>query len=128
MGMEHKVSIARNTAIVWTELTAYCNARAFPLQLRMIDGELAFPDETPPHDWRELRISTSGGMVTLRRDNDGISVVVWGNADDAMRQAWNALTLVLARVTGGSIIVDGETKTGDAFASTVPFPNGFPLV
>ncbi|MSU78386.1 MAG: hypothetical protein EXS16_09850 [Gemmataceae bacterium] len=125
MGMEHKVSIARNTAIIWTELTAYCNAWAFPLQLRMIDGELAFPDETPPHDWKELRISTSGGMITLRRDNDGISVVVWGNADDAMRQSWNTLTLMLARVTGASVIVDGETKTADGFAAGAGLPTKF---
>ncbi len=125
MGMEHKVNIARSTAIVWTELTAQCTARAFPLQLRMIDGELAFPDETPPHDWRELRVSTSGGMITLRRDNEAIGVVVWGNADDAMRQAWNALTLVLARVTGGSIIVDGETKTADVFAASANLPTTF---
>ena len=125
MGMEHKINIPRSTAIVWTELTAHCTARAFPLQLRMIDGELAFPDETPPHDWRELRVSTSGGMITLRRDNDSIAVVVWGNADVAMRQAWNALTLVLACVTGGSVVVDGETKTAEAFAASVSLPAAF---
>ncbi len=125
MGMEHKVNIARSTAIVWTELTAQCTARAFPLQLRMIDGELALPDETPPHDWRELRVSTSGGMITLRRDNEAISVVVWGNADVAMRQAWNALTLVLARITGGSIVTEGETKTPEEFATRVQFPTEF---
>ncbi len=125
MGMEYKVAVSRNAAIVWSELTAYCSALAFPLQLRMIDGELAFPDETPPHDWRELRVGTPGGMVTLKREADGVNVIVWGNADDAMRQAWNALTLALARITGANILVAGESKSAEVFAASAPLPASF---
>jgi hypothetical protein len=44
----------------------------------MIDGELAFPDEEPPEDWRELRIGTPEGMmVTIRRERDRVVLVVW---------------------------------------------------
>ena len=39
--------------------------------LRMIDGLPAFPDESPEADWRELRIGTAAGMVTVRRGPDG---------------------------------------------------------
>ena len=37
------------------------------MQMRMIDGELALPDETPPDGWRELRVAAPEGMVTIRR-------------------------------------------------------------
>ena len=46
----------------------------------MIDGELAFPDETPADAWRELRVGTPQGMVTVRRDRDQVVLVTWGNA------------------------------------------------
>lgn len=53
-------------------------------KLQMINGELAFPDETPPDDWRELRLGTPSGMVTLRREDELIRLIVWGNADAAL--------------------------------------------
>jgi hypothetical protein len=68
----------------------------------MIDGELALPDETPPHDWREIRIGAPGGMVTLRRETDGITLVIWGNADDQLRQDWNTLAAVLRELAGSA--------------------------
>ena len=60
-------------------------------QMRMIDGQLAFPDEEPPADWRELRIAMNGVMVTVKRDEDAVEVVTWGNADENMRAAWDAV-------------------------------------
>ena len=70
--------------------------------MRMIDGELAFPDETPPDNWREVRVAVSGGMITLRRESDGITLVIWGNADAGTREAWHALAQALAALAGGS--------------------------
>jgi len=49
--------------------------RGYSVQLRMIDGELAFPDEVPPETWRELRVGTPQGMLTLRRDEEALTVV-----------------------------------------------------
>jgi hypothetical protein len=69
----------------------------------MIDGELAFPDETPPDVWRELRASAGNGMITLRREDDGIRLVVWGNADAPLRQAADTLAQVIAALTEGGI-------------------------
>jgi hypothetical protein len=109
MGMDQKVVFPPQNMPTWAQVADLLAQRMFPIQLRMIDGELAFPDETPPHDWRELRVGTSAGMVTLRREADGITLVIWGNADVKMRQAWNALAWGLAHLTGGSI----RTSAGD---------------
>jgi hypothetical protein len=70
----------------------------------MIDGELAFPDEEPPADWRELRVSTpEGRMVTIRRDSDRVVLVVWGNADAGLVRTWNALTWAFAEACNGQV-------------------------
>ena len=55
--------------------------------LRMIDGQPAFPDETPPDDWRELRVTLSGGMITLKRTHQAWTLVTWGTADEALTAA-----------------------------------------
>lgn len=90
MGLDQKVTLT--TALPpWSALAATMAARGLPLQLRMIDNELAFPDETPPDTWRELRVSTPAGMITLRREADGIRLVIWGNADAALQAACQTL-------------------------------------
>jgi hypothetical protein len=119
MGMDQKVTFSADRAPPWPRLRELLSARGLAPQLRMIDGELAFPDEEPSEAWQELRVGTAQGMVTLRREPDGIRLVTWGNADDAMRHAWNALTWAIARLSEGTI----ETATGrmsaDAFARSV---------
>jgi hypothetical protein len=67
-----------------------------PLQMRMIDGQLAFPDETPPENWRELRVAVSAGMISLRREADGVTLVIWGNADKNLVRARDSLASALA--------------------------------
>jgi hypothetical protein len=119
MGMDQKVIFPTEKTPTWPALQSFFAAKDVALQLRMIDGELAFPDETPPDAWRELRIGTSSGMITLRRDPDGITLVTWGNADQAMRQAWNALTWGIAHLSGGSV---NGTMSADEFAKTADMP------
>ena len=109
MGMDQKVVFPPQNMPAWTQFADTLAQRKFPVQLRMIDGELAFPDETPPHDWRELRVGTPAGMITLRRESDGITLVIWGNADANLRKAWNALTWARL-LTGGTIL--GELTGG----------------
>jgi hypothetical protein len=104
MGMDRKVTFAPGRLPPWADLAPQLSQRGLELQMRMIDGQLAFPDETPPDDWREVRVALGGGMITLRRDADGITLVTWGNADSALVQAWNDLALALAEVTGGTVI------------------------
>ncbi|MSQ96375.1 MAG: hypothetical protein EXR98_17730 [Gemmataceae bacterium] len=119
--MDQKVTFAPPRAPAWPEVVALLASRKFPVQIRMIDGELAFPDETPPHDWRELRIGTPPGMITLRREPDGITLVIWGNAEADMRQAWNAVTWAIAQAVGGVI----GTLTLEEFTKTAELPAGF---
>ena len=71
--------------------------------LRMIDGMPAFPDEEPAVDWRELRVSLGGGMLTLRREPGRMRVIVWGNADEALKRDQQALAQACAEVGGGLV-------------------------
>src|SRR5260370_25392047 len=102
MGMEQTVSFAGKAMPTWGAVSDLLTRRGFPVQTRMIDGQLAFPDEVPPHDWKELRLGTPQGMVTLRRQGDTVAFVTWGNADAALRQVWNGLTWAFAEARGGT--------------------------
>ena len=123
MGMDQKVVFSAERTPAWPTLVELLAQKTFAIQMRMIDGELAFPDETPPDAWRELRVGTPGGMVTLRREPDGITLVTWGNADAKMRQAWNALTWAIAHLSGGAIQSASGVISSDQFANTAELPD-----
>ena len=108
MGMDQTVMFPAGRSPSWPAARDLLASHGMPVQVRMIDGELAFPDEEPPENWRELRLRTPQGMVTIRREEDRIAFVTWGNADAAMLQAWNALVWAFAEVGGGQI----ETPEG----------------
>ena len=108
MGMEKCVSFAGKTIPSYSAVRDFLSDRAFPLQMGMIDGQLAFPDDMPQENWRELRLRTPQGMVTVRRDAERLVFVTWGNADAAMLQAWHALMWAFAKVGGGRV----ETPDG----------------
>src|SRR4051794_16420066 len=99
MGMDQTVTFA-GSAPAWPRVASLLAERGYPVQMRMIDGELAFPDEMPAATWREIRLGTPQGMITLRRqrtgDSEALVLVTWGNADAEMRQAWNALAWACA--------------------------------
>ncbi len=122
MGMDQKVVFAADRLPSWPQLAEFLAERGFPVQMRMIDGALAFPDETPPEAWRELRVGTPAGMVTLRRDPDGMTLVTWGNADEALRQAWNGLTWALAFLSDGKVRTLHGEQTAAAFAEAADLP------
>src|SRR3954463_8440315 len=115
MGMEQVVTFAPGSLPSWEAVSALLSARSFPLQVRMIDGELAFPDEQPPEGWRELRLGTPQGMVTLRREPDRITFVTWGNADRPLLQAWNALVWAYAHAGPGHILTAAGPVTAEAY-------------
>lgn len=125
MGMDHKVRFGPNSNPSWPSLRDRLTRSGLAPQLRMIDGQLAFPDEEPAADWQELRVGTAHGMVTLRREPDGIRLVVWGNADVATRQAWNALTWAVAVLSGGTVETAQGPCTVEEFARTAEMPPGF---
>src|SRR6516225_3610696 len=86
MGLEQTVTFAEGTLPPWNQISDLLARHGFPVQVRMIDNELAFPDEVPPETWRELRLGTPQGMVTLRRESRQVAVVTWGNADAGLLQ------------------------------------------
>jgi hypothetical protein len=118
MGQERVVTFAGGAVPPWPPVGELLTSSGFAVQMRMIDGELAFPDEQPPEAWSELRVGTAQGMVTVRRETDRVRLVTWGNADAAMLQAWNALAWAFAEAGGGR--VDGQAP--DDFRSQADLP------
>ncbi len=103
MGQERVVTFVGSTVPPWPRVAELLTRSGLAVQTRMIDGELAFPDEQPPDSWSELRVGTPQGMVTIRREPDRVRLVTWGNADAAMQQAWNALAWAFAEAGGGRV-------------------------
>jgi hypothetical protein len=124
MGMEQSVSFAGTSIPAYSAVRDFLGPRGFPLHMGMIDGQLAFPDELPEENWRELRLRTPQGMVTVRRDGERLVFVTWGNADAAMVQAWNALVWAFAEVGGGRV----ETPEGLLEARTYQERMELPMV
>jgi hypothetical protein len=120
--MEQRVSFAGRPPPPWEAVRDVLTGAGFPAQLHMIDGELSLPDEAPPAAWRELRVGTPQGMVTLRREAGAVMCVTWGNADAPLRQAWNAVAWALARAGGGSIETQGGPRDADAFRREADLP------
>jgi hypothetical protein len=121
MGMEQAVTFPQAIP-TWIAVQALLAGRGYPVQMRMIDGQLAFPDETPPDAWHELRIGTPQGMVTVRREDQRLVFVTWGNADAEMRQAWNAVTWAFAECGGGKIQREQQVVGADGFAQDTELP------
>jgi hypothetical protein len=122
MGLEQTVTFTRGTLPPWSEVSDLLARRGFPVQVRMIDNELALPDELPPDTWSELRLGTPSGMVTLRRDPHRVVLLTWANADAALLQAWNALAWALAEATGGRVQAPNGTFSAAEFLQTGDLP------
>jgi hypothetical protein len=121
MGMDQTVTFA-GRAPAWPAVARLLAGRGFAAQVRMIDGQLAFPDEEPPEGWRELRVGTPQGMVTARREGEAVVLVTWGNADAALRQAWNALAWAFAEAGGGQVQSPQGPLDAPSFARQADLP------
>jgi hypothetical protein len=108
MGMHQTVTFPGDTP-AWPAVQTLLAERSIPVKVQMIDGELSFPDEVPSEHWKELRIGTPGGTVTVRRSANQVACVVWGNADATLRQAWIAVAQAFADAGQGSV----SSKTQD---------------
>ena len=102
MGMERVVTFP-DAGPSWAAVRERLSAAGAAVQMRMIDNLPAFPDEEPQDGWRELRVSLGGGMLTLRRGPGRLRVVVWGNADDAMKRDQETLVRACAEAGGGTV-------------------------
>jgi hypothetical protein len=72
-------------------------ADGVPCGVAMLDGALHMPAAPLPEDWREVRLQTGAGAVTLTRKPGAIAVVVFANADDALK----AVQAKVATALGG---------------------------
>jgi hypothetical protein len=122
VGMEQRVQFGTAGCPAWASVAELLGRFNFPVQMRMIDGELALPDEVPPADWKELRVGTPGGMITVRRSGDSVELVTWGNADSPMRLAWNALTWALAHCSLGWVVTAEGRLTHDEYRRRQALP------
>jgi hypothetical protein len=66
-------------------------AAGVPAVVAMADNALRAPTAPLPDEWRDVRLRTPAGMVTLRRQGGGIAVLVFGNADAALQAAQRAV-------------------------------------
>jgi hypothetical protein len=124
MGMEHFVIMPGGTIPQWFAVRDLLAAHGFTVQLRMIDNQLAFPEEEPSPDWHELRLGTPQGMITVRREADRLRIVTWGNADAAMREAWNAIAWATAQSTDGSVDAPAGPMSAEQFRMQAELPVG----
>ncbi len=115
MGLDQKVLSTRAQEPAWARVALTMAEQGSPLQMRMIDGQLAFPDEDPAAEWNELRVAGAAGMVTLRRVPDGMQFVVWGNADPALFRLWSQLTWAWAHLSGADVEAEGKRYSATEF-------------
>ena len=95
MGVEQTIRFA-GAVPDWSSVEALLRDSGESPIIRMIDGQPAFPDEQPPPGWKELRVSLSGGMITMRRDAHSVTCVTWGVEDAALERSWRLLCSVWA--------------------------------
>ncbi len=100
MGLETRVPCPAGIP-AWPAVAAALTRKGCPVEMRMIDGELAFPDEPPRDDWRELRVAAGGAMVTVRRGDGEVALVTWGTADAAQSRLAQALGEAFGEVASG---------------------------
>jgi hypothetical protein len=122
MGMDQTATFGGGAFPPWPAVRDLLARHGFPVQVRMIDGELAFPDEEPAAGWRELRLGTPQGMVTVRREGERAVFVTWGNADAALVQAWNAVAWAFAAAGGGTIAAPDGPRDADDFFRRADLP------
>jgi hypothetical protein len=124
MGMEHVVQFPHGTVPLLSQVMDVLSDHNFPVQVRMVDGTLTLPGEVPPDGWKDVRLGTPAGMVTLMRRERELTVVTWGNADQAMQGAWNAVAWAAARAGQGQIVYAGGLQSAGEFRTSVLMPEG----
>lgn len=93
MGLE--VVVPRVPSVGLATLLDRLAAAGLPSTLAMVDNVLQGPGATPPAAWRDARLRTPAGIVTLRRIPSGVAVVVFGNADEPLRAAQRTIAETL---------------------------------
>jgi hypothetical protein len=116
MGLDCTIRFHTGSVPVWDAIRSQLARLGEPVQLRMIDGLPAFPDESPADGWREVRVGFAAGMVTVRREADSLTCVVWSNADPALLAARDRVAWACAAAGQGTILTPAGEVTADEFA------------
>lgn len=116
MGLARTIRIPGNLLPTWEAIREHLGRVGLSPSVRLIDGLPAFPDELPDPAWKELRIGLEAGMVTIRRDHDCLSCIIWGNADPALEAAWKRVIWACAAAGEGLIEDPGGPITPEEFA------------
>ncbi len=116
MGLDVTVRFPAGSVPAWDAIRSQLARVGESAPIRMIDGLPAFPDELPDDGWRELRIGTATGMVTVRRSGDALSCVIWGNADAVLLAARARVAWACAAAGNGTVEAPGGPVSSDEFA------------
>jgi hypothetical protein len=60
-------------------------------------------------------VAVEKNMVTLRRTGSAVSVVTWGNADQAMLELRDAILLGFAKAGSGTVVTEEGRWSAEAF-------------
>ena len=93
MGLE--IVVPRRTPCRLAAVLTQLSSTGLAATVAMIDGVLQGPGARVPDVWREVRLRTAAGVVTLRRHGDAVTVVVFGNADGALLEAQRTVAEVV---------------------------------
>jgi hypothetical protein len=119
MGLDRTIHYSVPQTPSWAAIQGELARVDVAVELRIIDGLPAFPDETPDDGWKELRIGTSAGMITLRRREGAITCVVWGNADETLSAVWSKVIWACATAAKGHIQLPSGPISADRFAQSI---------
>jgi hypothetical protein len=64
--------------------------------LVMVDNAFLAPGKPLPAEWRDARVKTPAGTITILRRGDAVALVVFGNADDALRATQQRIAAALS--------------------------------
>lgn len=116
MGLDCTIRFPAGAVPAWDAVRAQLLRVGEPGPLRMIDGMPAFPDETPDPNWRELRVGSAAGMVTVRRGADTLTCVVWSNADRPLLAARDRVAWACAAAGAGLVGTERGEVSCEEFA------------
>ena len=77
-------------------LLARLDGAGLPSAVLMIDHQLVAPGAPPPARWRDVRLKTPAGTVTLKLDGSTVTVTVFGNADPPLQAAQETIARLLS--------------------------------
>jgi hypothetical protein len=87
--------VAKGAARPLASLVEALAAAGIAATVIMVDGGLVAPAVPLPAAWRDVRLRAAEGTVTLARRGDDLAVVVFGNADEALRSLQARIAVAL---------------------------------